>query len=232
MELAGELARLGAPAGTAVLAGYQTSGRGRTGRSWSAPPGSSILMSFIASPTRSRDELGMLSLLFGLAVAETVEAFGVGPTSIKWPNDVLVGGRKISGILVSTREFPGVTQPSVVAGIGLNVNVEASDLPELATSMAIDSGPHDLDAVLVELCDRLTSTLRLFDRGAEHQQRESLDARLAYRGELVTVEDGPRIATGRIQGLAGNGALILVSATGEEVHVVAGDVTRGPRPID
>ena len=231
MELAGELAQLSATAGTAVLAGHQTSGRGRTGHAWTAPPGSSILMSFIAYPTRPRAELGMLSLLFGLTVAETVETCGVGPAAIKWPNDVLVDGRKIAGILVATRESPGVKNLSVIAGIGLNVNIEASDLPELATSMTIESGPQTMDAVFLELCDRLTTTLRQFDRGPEYELRDRLDSRLAYRGECVTVEDGPRKVSGRIQGLAGNGALILVSATGEEVHIVAGDVTRGPRPI-
>lgn len=230
MELAGELVRLGAPAGTTVLAGYQLSGRGRTGRSWSAAPGTSILMSFIARPARPRDELGGLSLLFGLAIAETVETFVAGPAAIKWPNDVLVNGRKIAGILVTTRMDPGSRKASVIVGIGLNVNIGVDDLPEFATSVMIESRSTDLDAVFTVLCGHLTSTLRRFDRGDDEELRARLDARLAWRGELVKVEDGPRMVVGRIRGIAANGALILETGAGDVVHVVAGDLTRGPRP--
>jgi len=231
MEIAGELARLGAPAGATVLASSQSSGRGRTGRAWTAPPGSSILMSFIAYPLRDRTELGALSLLFGLAVADTVGTFGAGPTAIKWPNDVLVNGRKIAGILVTTRVRQGCRRPTLITGIGLNVNTQASDLPEQATSIAIEAGPQPLDEVLVVLCGLLTSTLRLFDQGAEEELRRRLEAQLAYKDEMVTIEDGLTTVTGLFRGVAANGALILESATGEFVRVVAGDLTRGPRPL-
>lgn len=231
MEIAGEMARLGAPAGTTVLAGSQLAGRGRTGRPWSAPPGSSILMSFIAWPARPRDELGVLSLLFGLAVADTVEALGAEPATIKWPNDVLVNGRKVAGILVTSGMQRGGQRPALITGIGMNVNTVAADLPELATSIAIEAGPQDLDVVLLVLCDHLTTTLRMFEQGLETELRERFEAQLAFRDELVTLEDGPRTVTGRIRGTAANGALILESETGGAVHVVAGELTRGPRLI-
>lgn len=230
MDLAAALARHGATHGTAVLAGHQATGRGRSGRIWSAPPGSSLLLSFIADTTRDRASLGLFSLLLGLAVAETVDEFLDERTSIKWPNDVLVDGRKIAGILVVNKVIPGRPGSCLIAGIGLNVNIRHPALPEGATSIEERSGAAQrLDDVLAVLFENLTATVNLFEGNDVAELRERLDRRLACRGEPVQIVDGARVLEGILCGIAPDGALILDGANGERVSVVAGDVTRGPR---
>ncbi len=111
-----ELATAGAPHGTLVTAREQTAGRGRQGRSWSAPPGRALLMSLVV-----RDQAALLPLRAGLAVADVA-----GPEArVKWPNDVLVDGRKVAGVLVESRPLEGWA----VVGIGLNVAVDPAELP-------------------------------------------------------------------------------------------------------
>lgn len=147
-ERASELARTGAPHGTLVTAGEQTAGRGRQGRTWHAPPGRALLMSLVL-----RDVHTLLPLAGGLAVADVVG----GEAAIKWPNDVLLDGGKVAGILVQARAASGWA----VIGIGLNVAVRPNDLPpELgarAATLGLEPGALEptLDALLAALAQRL-----------------------------------------------------------------------------
>jgi BirA family transcriptional regulator, biotin operon repressor / biotin---[acetyl-CoA-carboxylase] ligase len=143
-----------APEGAVVAAGEQTAGRGRLGRSWVAPAGTSLLCSVQLRPTVSPDRLPELTGVVAHACAEAIEAVtGLG-TEIKFPNDVLVGGRKIAGILAEARDG------RVVAGIGVNVNIAEADLPTgletPATSLLAETGREvDRAELLVELLERL-----------------------------------------------------------------------------
>ena len=142
------LALAGAPHGALVTAGVQTAGRGRQGRSWTAPPGSSLLLSLVL-----RELDALLSLRAGLAVADLA-----GPRArVKWPNDVLVDGRKVAGILAEGRPQEGWA----VLGIGVNA---ALDLDQLPTGLRDTAGtlgrrPEDLDAALGELLRALEARL-------------------------------------------------------------------------
>ena len=147
-DRARELAARGAPHGTIVTAGAQTAGRGRQGRTWTAPAGSSLLVSLVL---RAYD--GLLPLRAGLAVADLA-----GPTArVKWPNDVLIGGRKVAGILAETRP----TEGWAVLGIGLNAALDLNDLPTdlRATAATLGRTRGELDRVLEELLERLTAWL-------------------------------------------------------------------------
>ena len=153
-ERAKELAAAGAPHGTLVTADAQSAGRGRQGRAWSAPAGTSILASLVL---REFDEL--LPLVASVAVAEACEAAGVN-CAIKWPNDVWIDGRKVAGILVEGRPQEGWA----VLGVGLNVSTTADQLPdelrEIATSLEIaarrsPSREAMLETVLATLESRL-----------------------------------------------------------------------------
>lgn len=233
MDLASRLAELGAPPGTAVLAGHQTAGRGRSRRIWTAAPWSSILLSIIVDTGRDRSRLGPLSLLVGLAVAETVDAFTGACAAIKWPNDVLVNGDKVAGILIVNRVIPDRPGSCLVTGIGLNVNSALGDLPDGATSLAGVSGQaHALDLVLHDLCERLTATFGQFEREHIADLLERIDARLAFRGEPVRIQDGPRRYDGLLRGVSAEGALLLEPRQGDMRAVVAGELTRGPRRTD
>jgi BirA family transcriptional regulator, biotin operon repressor / biotin---[acetyl-CoA-carboxylase] ligase len=143
-----------APEGAVVAAGEQTAGRGRLGRSWVAPAGTSLLCSVQLRPTVSPDRLPELTGVVAHACADAIEAVtGLG-TEIKFPNDVLVGGRKVAGILAEARDG------RVVAGIGVNVNIAEADLPTgletPATSLLAETGREvDRAELLVELLERL-----------------------------------------------------------------------------
>lgn len=145
-----ELAAAGAPHGTLVTAAEQTSGRGRQGRTWSAPAGAALLMSLLV-----RDPPPLLALVAGVAVAEVAQALDPAgrPAAVKWPNDVWLDGRKVAGILVEGRPQEGWS----VVGIGLNVAVALDALPaELrdgAATLGLEPGAieSNLDRVLREL---------------------------------------------------------------------------------
>lgn len=148
-ERARELALRGAPHGTLVTAAEQSAGRGRGGRRWSAPAGRALLASMIL-----RDPPRLLPIAAGVAVAELV-----GPEAqLKWPNDVLLGGRKVAGILVEGRP----QERWAVLGIGLNVAVRIEDLPPelLGRAGTLDREPHELEPMLGRV-------LRLLERWLE-----------------------------------------------------------------
>jgi BirA family biotin operon repressor/biotin-[acetyl-CoA-carboxylase] ligase len=139
-SVAFDLAERGAADRTVVLADHQTAGRGRRGRSWSDEPGSSLLVSILLRPRLPLPRLPLLSYAAAVAVAEALEAVAGLRPSLKWPNDVLVRGRKIAGILLESRLSPAA--PTVVVGIGVNLTQRRFP-PELeghATSVALETG--------------------------------------------------------------------------------------------
>lgn len=229
MDLASRLANEGALSGTAVLAGHQTAGRGRAGRTWATAPGSSILMSFVAHTHRQRDELGPLSLLLGLAVSRTVDHCTGARSTLKWPNDVLVEGRKVAGILVVSKVLRDRDDRCLIAGIGLNVNGDRTQLPDTATSLAMVAGTHpSFDDVLSTLLGNLTIVMECFGAGDIGALWEEVGLRLAFRNEAVRIEDGARTYEGRLQGVTDGGLLKLELPTGPVIAVAAGDLMRGP----
>lgn len=232
MDLASQLANHGAKVGTTVLAGHQTAGRGRAGRTWATAPDTSILMSFIAHTRRRHHELGALSLLLGLAVSKTVDRYTGMASAIKWPNDVLVGGRKIAGILPVSRALPDRDDLCLIIGIGLNVNAGASQLPETGTSMAmISATSHSFDDVLAALLDNLAMVMDRFDTGDAGELWHEANLRLAFRGERVRIEDAGRIIDGVLRGITPAGLLELELESGRILTVASGDLTRGPVTI-
>jgi BirA family transcriptional regulator, biotin operon repressor / biotin---[acetyl-CoA-carboxylase] ligase len=137
-------ARNGAPSGSVLIANFQSAGRGRQGRTWSAPPGTGVALSVLLHPVDVEPvRWGWLPLLAGLGVAEGLQRYPGVPVSLKWPNDVLIGDGKVAGILAERIDSP--RGPAVVIGIGINVHSEAGDLPvPSATSLAL----HASDAAL------------------------------------------------------------------------------------
>jgi BirA family biotin operon repressor/biotin-[acetyl-CoA-carboxylase] ligase len=140
-----------APEGAVVAAGEQTAGRGRLGRAWLAPPGTSLLCSVQLVPRINPQRLPELTGVAALAVAEAMETVSGVAAEIKQPNDLLLGGRKVAGVLAEARD------ERVVLGIGINVNIPEGDLPTgEATSLLVET-ERELDRgdLLVELLDRL-----------------------------------------------------------------------------
>jgi BirA family biotin operon repressor/biotin-[acetyl-CoA-carboxylase] ligase len=209
-----ELALAGAPDGTIVTATEQSAGRGRQGRTWTAPPGRALLLSAIVRDLSKRDAL--LPLAVPVAVAEACDAFSAGRVRIKWPNDIWVGGRKLAGILLEGRPQEGWA----VLGVGLNVGTQADEFPDelrdTATSLAVE-GERDpgVEAVLAAVLDAL-------DEWLDRPPRDILTAwreRDALAGREVRWNGGEGIAAG----LDDSGAL-LVETAGGHVALDAGEV--------
>jgi BirA family biotin operon repressor/biotin-[acetyl-CoA-carboxylase] ligase len=207
-DRARELASAGAPHGTLVTASAQSAGRGRQGRSWSAPPGRALLMSLIL-----RDAPPLLPLVAAVAVAEVCGD----AAQIKWPNDVLIDGRKVAGILAEGRPQEGWA----VLGIGLNVAVRVEDLPpELhATATTLGRDPSELEPTLEALLGALERALAL-DTGA---LLDAYRARDALHGHEVRWAGGAGIA----DGIDGAGRLVVTLPGGGHTALDAGEVHLG-----
>jgi BirA family transcriptional regulator, biotin operon repressor / biotin---[acetyl-CoA-carboxylase] ligase len=199
------LAQAGAPHGTLVTAAEQTAGRGRQGRTWSAPPGAALLLSLVL-----REPPALLPLAAALAVAEVAGA----AAQIKWPNDVLVDGRKVAGILAEGRPQDGWA----VLGIGLNVALRVEDLPpELQeTAGTLGLRPADLEPTLERLLAALERALAL----DESILLDAYRARDALRGREVSWAGG----RGRAAGIDGEGRLIVELPEGGRTALNAGEV--------
>lgn len=203
-QQARRLAHRGAAHGTLVTAGAQSAGRGRQGRSWFAPPGRALLCSLVL-----REPRRLLPLAAGVAVAEVVgEA-----AEVKWPNDVLLGGRKVAGILVEGRPQEGWA----VLGIGINVAVTAADLPDEVRAQAgwLGLDPADVEPMLGRLLSRLESWLSAPDE----EVLAALRVRDALRGQPVRWAG----RAGRGDGIDDAGRLRVLTAEGEVV-LDAGEV--------
>ncbi len=207
-DRARDLAAAGAPHGTLVTASAQTAGRGRQGRTWSAPPGHALLMSLIL-----RDAPPLLPLVAAVAVAEVCGE----DAQIKWPNDVLVGGRKVAGILAEGRPQEGWA----VLGIGLNVAVRVEDLPpELhATATTLGRDPSALEPTLQALLSALERALALESSAV----LEAYRTRDALRGREVSWAGGAGIA----DGIDGAGRLVVALPGGGHTALDAGEVHLG-----
>jgi BirA family biotin operon repressor/biotin-[acetyl-CoA-carboxylase] ligase len=216
-RFAAELARNGAADGTAVVADTQTAGKGRRGRAWHDTPGASLLVSVIMRTSLPPARRATLSLLAGVAVAETLRTAGV-TAKLKWPNDALVNGKKIAGVLL---EAYG---DAVVVGIGINVAREAVPpaLEERATSVAQAGGVPDRELILHAL-------LRALDDWRSRLERESFDA-VRERWTSLSETVGNLVSADRLTGTAvgidHDGALLIATDAGV-VRVIAGDVAAG-----
>ncbi len=219
-----ELAATGAPHGTLVTADEQAAGRGRQGRSWTAPAGTALLMSLVLRDLGAVREL--LPLAAAVAVCEACEAVAPVRCRVKWPNDVWIDGRKVAGILIEGRPAEGWT----VLGIGLNVSTGTEDFPpdlrETATSLGLAGGGSQIamEAILPSVLDRLDERLD----GPPAEVLKHWRGRDALRGLVVRWTGGEGVAAG----IEDSGAL-LVDAGGGRLRLDAGEVhlsAAGPPP--
>jgi BirA family biotin operon repressor/biotin-[acetyl-CoA-carboxylase] ligase len=230
-QVARTLAAAGAEEGTVVVAETQSAGRGRLGRTWHSPPGTNLYCSIVLRPTMAPSTVPQLALVAGLATARAIETLGLRP-AIKWPNDVLLDGRKVVGIITEMEaELDRVHV--VILGIGVNVNATEADFPpylrETATSLAIAAGrPIDRVRFAAAVIDALEADYGRFVAAGFPALRAEWERRSALAGRSVTVRSADAEVAGTVAGVDDDGALRLLDGGGVARRVIAGEVTLRP----
>lgn len=225
--LALDWAARGAPHGSVVLAEYQHGGRGRMGRTWEAAAGQNLLFSVIIRPEISPSRLHLLTLAASLAVVDALsEVAAPIPVRVKWPNDILLDGRKCCGMLLESSVGKQVV---VVLGIGINVNQSSfpSDLEALANSLILASGrPVDRAALLADILLRLECRLDQLECDDE-AIRQTYAQHLSGRKSFWRIRSGSRHmqVSGKLLGITKDGTLRLQTPDGL-ITVNAGELTQ------
>ncbi len=221
------LAKQHFPHGTVAVAEFQSAGKGRLGRSWTAPEGSSVMFSILLRPDFSSENASMLTLVMGLSVAQAVSRLGLSP-SIKWPNDVVLSRKKICGILTEMRLF-GTRIDYVVIGTGINVNLTGipEELADKATSLYLETGrEYDRNQVLAETLACFESNYDIFNETGDLSQLiEEYEGFLANKNQPVRVLDGNHPYEGIALGIDDRGELLVKKSCGAVASVNAGEVS-------
>ena len=218
----------GAEEGTLILAESQTQGRGRHGRKWLAPPGSSLLASVILRHRLRADQVGLPNLIGAVAIATAIDELTNLSARIKWPNDVLIQGKKVSGVLTEL-EYDRHRHPFFVMGFGVNVNTTRTDLPEelraSATSLRIECNREISRVVLLQaILHRLEENyLRL-----KHNDTEPIIAAVnrlsSHFGDWVQIQMADGVFRGRAEVIDQDGGLLLSDMNGKQRKFLVGEV--------
>jgi BirA family transcriptional regulator, biotin operon repressor / biotin---[acetyl-CoA-carboxylase] ligase len=222
------------PEGIVIIADSQTHGKGRQGRSWHSEPGVGLYLSTLLKPDLPPEKLSCITLMAGVATASAIQQQTSAPVRLKWPNDILINGKKLAGILCECIPQSG-NRPAIIIGIGINLN--HSHFPEniqnTATSLKLESGKtvsrtdlalsliQNLDAEYEEFLQGKTASLI-------HKWTESSD----MLGKTVTVYQKGKSLTGTAIGLNLHGRLILQTPDGGQHLLDSGEVSFNPREHD
>lgn len=222
-----DMAEQAAPHGTVCLADEQSAGRGRRGYGWFSPPGCGIWASVLLRPRLSVARTPPLTLCAAAAVAPVLETAAGVSVEIKWPNDLIMGGRKVAGILAESRVVSG-DEPVIVIGMGINVNHTRGQFPDelsaSATSLRIESGrPVSREDLFLAILASLESAYGDYLASGPASLLAEVDARLAWQG--LTVEaDSPAGSAGRVSHIDEEGGLVLDRQDGGPLVIRSGSI--------
>jgi BirA family biotin operon repressor/biotin-[acetyl-CoA-carboxylase] ligase len=222
-----DLAARHAPEGALVLSEKQTRGRGREARSWFSPSRDGIYLSLILRPTIPPREAPKITLLTAVAVAETILSLTRLKIAIKWPNDILTGGKKLAGILTEIGT-QGDDIDYVVVGLGLNVNTPRfpDDIRDKATSVLIETGKRfSRVRIIREYLKWYEAYYEVFNNIGFDPVRKRWRELTNMIGQQITVETIDRKYTGEVQDIDRDGALIITDRAGKSHRIIFGDVT-------
>lgn len=224
-----KLAEQGQAEGAVVIAEEQTGGRGRFGRKWFSPPGKGIWMSVLLRPDVPLQHTPQLTLLTGVAVCRAVRACTGADAGIKWPNDLLIDGRKVCGILLeSTVEDHEVR--FCIAGIGVDVNFDPEDYPEdlttIATSLKMETGqPVDRTKLTAAILTELEQLYFLYQKEGFGVISALWEALSVSMNREITVTNPHGVIEGKAIGLDPSGALVVEKHDGEHTLVISGEIS-------
>jgi BirA family biotin operon repressor/biotin-[acetyl-CoA-carboxylase] ligase len=225
-----EEARRGAPEGLAVIADFQSQGRGRMGRAWSSPAGVNLYLSILLRPPLPPERVPPITLLAGVACARAIKRATGLDARLKWPNDIFISGKKAAGILAEM-EGENSLRRFVILGVGINVNWEAESLPaelrETATSLRAEAGREfDRAALAHETLEELEADYVLFrQEGFSEKMQEEWNRLSLVNGKRATLTFLDHKISGEIQGLDPDGALVFIDPEGNTRRFMAGDVS-------
>lgn len=227
-EEARSLAEGGAQEGTLVIAEEQTGGKGRMGRKWFSPKGKGIWMSLVLRPKQPMHYTPQLTLMTGVAVCRAVRKVTGVMAGLKWPNDLLVEGRKISGILLESAAEDEYVRYCIV-GIGISANLDAADYPDelahVATSLKMESGePVDRVALIAAVLEEFEILYALYQQEGFGPIASLWEALSVTLGKPVTVNTAHGPVKGTAAKLDHSGALLVSTGQGEYVPIFSGDV--------
>lgn len=223
-----ELGRAGEPEGTAVIADAQTGGKGRLGRRWESPAGVNLYTSVLLRPLIPPRRAHNMTFVSAVALAETVESFGPVRPTVKWPNDILLEGKKAAGILLEMDSEPDRVH-FIVAGIGVNINMKEADMPGPLRSIATSlyekkGGTTDRAEFAGALYSALEKWYKVYKESGFSPVLEAWKGFFASTGKPVTVRSFDAVTEGVCMGVDSDGALLVRIGSGVTERVVSGDV--------
>ncbi|HML95128.1 MAG TPA: biotin--[acetyl-CoA-carboxylase] ligase [Thermodesulfobacteriota bacterium] len=227
------LAENGASEGTVVVADMQTEGKGRLGRTWISPPGVNLYLSVLLRPSIAAYDAPLLTFTASIAIAETMKRTGIPEPTIKWPNDVVIDGRKAAGVLTEMK-LKGERAEFVIVGIGVNINMTAEamrrdmgEVSKTATSLREALGREiDRAKFTADLLLELEAWYRTFTGRGKSALLAEWTERWGARGQRVWVSLEDKTAfQGIAEGIDNDGHMLVRREDGELVTVVAGDVS-------
>lgn len=218
----------GAQEGTLILAESQTHGRGRHGRRWHAPPRLSILASVILRHRLRADQVGLPNLIGAVSIAAAISELTDLSAQIKWPNDVLIQGRKVSGVLTEL-EYDRDRQPFFVMGFGINVNTTGADLPEelhaSATSLRIESNRGISRVLLLQaILHQLEENYLCLKRGKTEGIIETANRLLYLSSDWIQIKTAGNVFRGWTEAIDRDGGLLLKDMDGKRRKFLVGEV--------
>jgi BirA family biotin operon repressor/biotin-[acetyl-CoA-carboxylase] ligase len=199
------LAAAGSPEGTVVIADSQTKGKGRLQRAWHSPSGSNIYTSIILRPNLEPDRAPQISILAGVAVAEIMDNFCPGMVNLKWPNDVLLKGKKVCGILAQMKTLASRID-FIILGIGINVNISRQEL-------------------IIGLYENLAKWYKKLITDGFSVVKEKWLSMAPMIGQSVQIMSGNEVISGKALGIDEQGSLVLLTAEDRKIKISAGDAT-------
>ena len=232
--LARDLASKGVKNGSVVIADCQEKGRGRNGKFWTSPCGCNIYMSIILRPKFTPETAQGMTILAAVSVADAIVEVASLQPQIKWPNDVLIGSKKVSGILTEM-STQNMTIEYMVVGIGMNVNITEKDMDDniknIATSLLIESEKTNGSTALIDRNRLIASILNKFDKYYEMFLSTGLSSVLGYyqkyfamMGKTIEINVKDRRVEGQVVGIDSKGALLLKTGENELEKIVSGEI--------
>ncbi len=229
-KIALQMGSTGMPGGVLIIAEAQDQGKGRLNREWVSPPGINLYLSLLLRPFQPVREFPLFSLATAVAVVQAIRVTTGLPVVAKWPNDILLDNKKVSGILLETGQKSG-EDPYLVIGIGVNVNWNADDIPEAlraqATSLKIALGRIvDKNRLVNEILIALAQQITLLDNYQSDLVITGLSEMCETLGKPVRVATPDKTYEGVAEGISEEGALILRLADKSQRTIYVGDVTK------